>query len=78
MAAHKLLVLFYFESNDEESVRVQVESLTGIISGIHSAAHFCTVNEMVNRNRITANPKKMMKEAKFRRLRAFRFFICRN
>jgi hypothetical protein len=78
MIAQKFLVLFYCRDTDDLAVRVQVEKLTHIISLTHSSIHFCTANELVNRNRITSNPAKMLKEAGYRKLRAFRFFINKN
>ena len=78
MATQKFLVLFYCGNSDEKAVRVQVDSLTDIIRSVHTSIHFCSANELVNRNSITSNPRKILKEASYRRLRPFRFFICRN
>ena len=74
----KLLVLFYNGMHDEKTVRVQARQLTTLLKSIDSPENFCTANEMVNRYHITCDPKKMLKEAKFIRLRSFRFFLNKN
>ena len=78
MGAQKFLVLFYCSGTNEKAVRVEVDNVTAIIQAVNSPVHFCTANELVNRNKITSDPNKMMKEARFQRLRAFRFFISKN
>jgi hypothetical protein len=75
---NNLLVLFYTGITDEQAVRVEMEHLTAIINMINLPDSFCSATELVNRNHITSNRNLMMKEAKFRRLRAFRFFINKN
>ena len=66
MGAQKFLVLFYCTGNNEKAVRVEVENVTAIIQSVNSPVHFCTANELVNRNKITSDPKKMLKEALFK------------
>ena len=75
---NKLLVLFYTSISDDKAIRLEIDQLTGILHSTESPDQFCTANEMVDRNRITSSRKKMLKEAKYFRLRAFRFFINKN
>lgn len=75
---NKLLVLFYTSISDDKAIRLEIDQLTSILHGTESPDQFCTANEMVDRNRITSSRKKMLKEAKHIRLRAFRFFINKN
>ena len=75
---HNLLVLFYTGISDEKAVRVEMDNLTTIIHMTESPDVFCIANELVNRNNITGNKKKILREAKNIRLRAFRFFINKN
>ena len=75
---NKLLVLFYTSISDDKAIRLEIDQLTGILHSTESPDQFCTANEMVDRNRITSSRKKMLKEAKQIRLRAFRFFINKN
>ena len=75
---HNLLVLFYNGIFGKNASKAEMENLTAILVSIDSADHFCEANELVNRNGITSNRKKMLKEARHRNLRAFRFFINKN
>ena len=75
---HNLLVLFYTGISDDPADRLETERLTSLIKSVDRPEHFCTANELVNRNRITSEKKKMIREAGYRRLRAFRFFINKN
>lgn len=78
MTTSKLLVLFYNGILDENLLRIEMDHLTAILKTIDSPDFFSLSNELVNRNRITSDRKKILKEAKFRKLRAFRFFINKN
>ena len=75
---HKLLVLFYTGITDEKELGVEMNHLTNILRSTESPDIFCAANELVNRNSITNNRKRMIKEARYRRLRPFRFFINKN
>lgn len=61
--------------------RVSAETLNelhAILQSIESPRDFCTAHELVNRNRITRNPKKILRESRFYFLRPFRFLINKN
>lgn len=56
----------------------ELEKLHTILQTIESPEKFCQAHELVNRNRITANPRKILKESKHYFLRPFRFLINKN
>jgi hypothetical protein len=73
--------LFVFFKNGfmtEQAWEQQVEAVTEILQITESSEEFCKATELVNRNRITSKPHKILKEAKHYRLRPFRFLINKN
>ncbi len=57
------------------------EELTGLhrlIQSIESPEEFCKAHELVDRNRITAKPKRILRESRRYLLRPFRFLINKN
>lgn len=54
------------------------EQLNTILSFTESPVQFCTAHELVDRNHITSNPRKVWKENLLARKRAFRFLINKN
>ena len=73
-----ILVLFKQEFMSEQALERQVESLNDILSEAESLDRFCEAHEMVDRNLITSNRKKIIKETGFATLRQFRFLINKN
>ncbi len=73
-----ILVLLKNELLSEQDIEQEVEALTPILKQAESAEAFCTAHELVNRNRITSNPKKILKESRFFLMRPFRFLINKN
>ena len=73
-----LLVLFKDEFMTEQAIEREVSYLNEILSVTDTPEKFCAANELVDRNSITSNKKKMLKEANHFRLRPFRFFINKN
>ena len=71
-----LLVLFKTGFPDDRAIEKEMEWLQEIL--IVTTTQFSTANELVDRNRISSNPKKILKESGFSPLRAFRFFINKN
>lgn len=57
---------------------IQREEVYIILEHISTPEQFCIAHELVNKFRITSNRHKILREAKFRKLRAFRFLICKN
>lgn len=56
----------------------ELKELDQILQTIESPESFCTAHELVNRNRITRNPRKILRESRFYFLRPFRFLINKN
>ncbi len=73
-----LLVLFKSASLDERALEQELECINEILEVTGTPHQFCTANELVDRNRISSNPKRIVKEARFNPLRAFRFLINKN
>lgn len=73
-----LLVLFNTGSLDDAAIKKEKEWLVDISPITGSNEQFCIANELVDRNRITSSPKKILKESRHYRLRAFRFLINKN
>jgi len=73
-----LLVLFSSQFKNEQAIKQEAECLHEILFDLISPENFCIAHELVNRNRITSDKKKLLKESKHFQLRAFRFFINKN
>jgi hypothetical protein len=69
------LVLLF---NNKFISKQEEDRLNKILLVIQSPEQFCTVHELVNRNRITSEKKKILKESGRIPLRAFRFLINKN
>jgi len=54
------------------------EQLNTILLIAESPEQFCTAHELLNRNGITNNHKKIWKERRYAELRPFRFLINKN
>ena len=52
--------------------------LHAILQQVETPEKFCQAHELVDRNRITRRPKKILKETRFFILRPFRFLINKN
>jgi hypothetical protein len=68
--SRSLLLFLHHSLSDEE--------LNLILSITESPEQFCTAYELVDRNRITSNYKKIWKESRRNEMRAFRFLINKN
>ena len=66
------------EYMSEQSIEKEVSYLNGILSIADTPEAFCNANELVDRNSITSNPRKILKEASHFRMREFRFLINKN
>ncbi|MEI2737840.1 MAG: hypothetical protein V9F01_03535 [Chitinophagaceae bacterium] len=73
-----LFVLFNTGLLDEGSIEKEVQYLRSVLRSIETPEQFCIATELVDRNRITANYKKIVKESNHFRLRPFRFLINKN
>ena len=52
--------------------------LRNVIAAVDNEAAFCIAHELVDRNRITSKPSKILKESRQDELREFRFLINKN
>ncbi len=73
-----LLVLFKHGSVDDRALAQELERINEMLLTSVTPLQFCIANELVNRNRITSNAKRILKETRFTRLRPFRFLINKN
>ncbi len=73
-----LLILFNTGWLDEKAIEQEVRYLNTILRTIDDTNTISTVFELVNRNKITSDPKKILKEFSNFRLRPFRFLINKN
>jgi len=73
-----ILVLLKNEFMTEQAMEQEVELLTELLKQVESSSSFCKAHELVDRNRITSNEKKILKESSHSPLRPFRFFINKN
>ncbi len=73
-STQNLLMLF----NRKHISQDEVNFLNSILLSAESPQHFCSVHELVNRNRITSQKEKIVKESRRLQLRPFRFLINKN
>jgi hypothetical protein len=69
-----LLVLF----NKKSISKQEADRLQTILLFTESPEQFCIATELVDRNRITSNKKKIVKESGRIQLKPFRFLINKN
>jgi hypothetical protein len=73
-----LLVLLKNDFMSQQAIDEQVECLNDILLRTESDAQFCIAHELVDRNRITAKPAKILKAVRHVELKPFRFLINKN
>lgn len=73
-----LLILLKNEFLNQRAIDQEVKWLNDVLRNTESEEQFCRAHELVDRNRITHKNKRILKEAGFRELRAFRFLLNRN
>lgn len=69
-----LLVLF----NNKLISKQEADCLQRILLFTESSEQFCIANELVDRNRITSKPHKILNAIRSGQLRPFRFLINKN
>jgi hypothetical protein len=57
---------------------IKPEEVYKILEHVSTPEQFCIAHELVNKFKITSKHHKILRETKFRRLRAFRFLLCKN
>jgi hypothetical protein len=78
MPNRDLLVLLKSEFMSQQAIEHEVECINDMLRCTESDEQFCIAHELVDRNRITANPKKILKAIRFTELKQFRFLINKN
>ena len=78
MPNRDLLVLLKSEFMSQQAIEQEVECLNDMLRCTESDEQFCIAHELVDRNHITSNSKKILKAVRFTELKQFRFLINRN
>lgn len=78
MPNRDLLVLLKSEFMSQQAIEQEVECLNDMLRLTESDEQFCLAHELVDRNRITCNAKKILKAIRFTELKQFRFLINKN
>ncbi len=78
MPNRDLLVLLKSEFMSQQAIEQEVECLNDMLRRTESDDQFCIAHELVDRNRITSRPKKILKAIRFTELKQFRFLINKN
>lgn len=74
----EILVVVKHDFVSQSAIEKEMEGLNEICTVIESAKNFCTAHELVNRNRITQNKKKILNAVKYPELKPFVFLITKN
>ncbi len=78
MPNRDLLVLLKSEFMSQQAIEQEVECLNDMLRRTESDDQFCIAHELVDRNRITSNPRRILKAIRFTELKQFRFLINKN
>ena len=78
MPNRDLLVLLKSEFMSHQAIEQEVECLNDMLRCTESDDQFCIAHELVDRNSITSNPKKILRAIRFTELKQFRFLINKN
>lgn len=78
MPNRDLLVLLKNEYMSQSAIDHEVECLNHILHEAESDAHFCIAHELVDRNFITNNTKRILKAIRYTELKPFQFLINKN
>jgi hypothetical protein len=78
MPNRDLLVLLKSEFMSPQAIEQEVECLNDMLRCTESDDQFCIAHELVDRNRITSKPKKILRAIRFTELKQFRFLINKN
>ena len=73
-----ILVVVKNHQHNEHAIEQEVEWLNEILYIAESEVHFCIAHELVDRNRITQKPTRILKAIRFCHLPAFRFLLNKN
>ncbi|WP_276503938.1 hypothetical protein [Terrimonas pollutisoli] len=78
MPNRDLLVLLKSEFMSQQAIEHEVECLNDMLRRSESDEQFCIAHELVDRNRITSKPKKILRAVRYTELKQFRFLINKN
>ena len=78
MPNRDLLVLLKSEFMSKQAIEQEVECINDMLRFTESDEQFCIAHELVNRNHITSNYKKILKAIRYTELKYFRFLINKN
>ena len=73
-----IMVMLKQEFMTEHAIQHEVEKLNKIFLETELPEPFCVAHELVDRNKITSNKSKILKESNLYHLRPFRFLINKN
>ena len=73
-----LLVLYKADVYNEDLLQHEVENLHQILLRVEHSDIFCSVHELVTRNKITQKVKSILKVTRHIRLKPFQFLISKN
>ncbi len=73
-----ILVLLRNEFMSEKGIEQEVGQLNKILRNTESPEDFCIAHELVDRNRITSKPRKILNATASAELKPFRFLINKN
>ena len=74
----EILVVVKYEFVSQAALEKEMEWLNKILITAETPQYFCIAHELVNRNRITQNKKKILSAVKHSELKPFRFLIGKN
>ena len=73
-----ILVLLKNGFMSEQAIEQEVGCLNELLRHTESPEEFCIAHELVNRNRITSKPHKILHAIRSSTLKPFRFLINKN
>ena len=73
-----LLVLYKADVYNEDLLQKEVENLHQILLRVERNDIFCSVHELVTRNKITQKARSIIRATRHLRLKHFRFLINKN
>jgi hypothetical protein len=73
-----LLMLLKNQSMSQQAIEHEVECLNEILFQAESIEQFYKAHELVDRNKITSRPTKILNAIRYTELKPFRFLINKN
>ena len=75
---HEILILAKHHSLPSWAIEKEMERLNEMLIAIETPQNFCIAHELVSRNFITQNKRKILKAIKHHELKAFKFLVGKN